>query len=95
MLLLSEFRDALAVFVASFDVEKGAIQSFSGCVEGFDLLAWLQLQSFDFKVFWQDRDRDVCFAGVGIADDVEGGLSVLDKVSGSAFSYVGLVPFPL
>ena len=41
-------------------------------VESIDLLAWLKGQSFDKKIYWNDKKKNFEVAGIGAADHVTG-----------------------
>jgi len=39
-------------------------------VEKIDILAWLKCQSFDKKIYWNDKKENLEVAGIGAADEV-------------------------
>jgi hypothetical protein len=41
-------------------------------VESIDLLAWLKSQSFDKKIYWNDKKANLEVAGIGAADLISG-----------------------
>ncbi|BBM85459.1 isochorismate synthase [Candidatus Uabimicrobium amorphum] len=37
-------------------------------IEDIDIISWLRIQNYNEKVYWQNRDRTLIAAGVGVAD---------------------------